>query len=584
MLTPRIKIITLIKTMTLALLCTLLSTAHAQNDSAAIFSGIDLIHPIYAANGMVATQEEMATRIGLEVLEQGGNAVDAGVAIGFALAVTLPRAGNLGGGGFMMVHSADKNETVAIDFREMAPLGASRDMYLDEDGNAVSKRSRFTYLAVGVPGTVAGLALATERYGSGKLTLADLIAPAIKLAADGMPVSEDLASSLKARQKRLQKWPESGKIFYKADGSLYQVGETLVQADLAASLQAIAEQGPKAFYEGEIAEKIAADMAANNGLITLNDLKNYKAIIRRPVRGTYRGHEIVSMPPPSSGGVHVVQILNMLEHYPIKQFGHNSASTIHRMAEAMKLAYADRSEYLGDPDHADVPIKGLTSKDYAAELVKTIDVSKARSASDIKPNNPIPYESNETTHYSVMDKDGNVVSTTYTINFSYGTGIVAAGTGILLNNEMDDFSAKPGVPNAYGLIGGDANAVAPRKRPLSSMTPTIVLKDGKPFLITGSPGGSRIITTTLQVIMNVIDHGMNIAEATVAPRIHHQWLPDEIRVEEGLSPDTVALLQAMGHKVVVKRAMGSTQSIVYLPEGLYGFSDPRRRNALTAGY
>ena len=574
-----------IKTTALALLCACISfTTHAQSDSAAIFSGVDIIHPIYAASGMVATQEEQATRIGLEILKQGGNAVDAGVAIGFALAVTLPRAGNLGGGGFMIVHSADKNETVAIDFREMAPLGASRDMYLDEDGNAVAQRSRFTYLAVGVPGTVAGLALAAERYGSGQLTLADLIAPATKLAADGMPVSEDLASSLAAREKRLKKWPESVKIFYKADGSLYNVGETLVQADLATSLQAIADQGPQAFYEGEIAEKIAADMEANDGLITLKDLKNYKAVIRRPVRGTYRGYEIVSMPPPSSGGVHVVQILNMLEHYPIKQFGHNSASTIHRMAEAMKLAYADRSEYLGDPDYAEVPVKGLTSKKYAAELVNMIDVSKARPASDIKPNNPIPYESNETTHYSVMDQDGNVVSTTYTINFSYGTGIVAAGTGILLNNEMDDFSAKPGVPNAYGLIGGDANAVAPRKRPLSSMTPTIVLKDGKPFLITGSPGGSRIITTTLQVIMNVIDHGMNIAEATVAPRIHHQWLPDEIRVEEGLSPDTVALLEAMGHKVVIKNAMGSTQSIMRMPEGLYGYSDPRRRNALTTGY
>ena len=349
-------------------------------------------------------------------------------------------------------------------------------------------------------------------------------------------------------------------------------------------MKEIAEKGAKAFYEGDIAQKIAADMAANGGFISLEDLKNYKPIVREPVRGHYRGYEIVSMPPPSSGGVHVVQILNILEHFPIKHFGHNSASTIHRMAEAMKLAYADRSEYLGDPDQVAVPVKGLTSKQYAAELLKQIDVSKARPASAIKPNNPIPYESNETTHYSVVDKVGNVVSTTYTINFSYGTGIVAAGTGILLNNEMDDFSAKPGVPNAYGLLGGEANAVAAAKRPLSSMTPTIVLKSGEPYLITGSPGGSRIITTVLQIIMNVIDHGMNIAEASAAPRIHHQWLPDEIRVEKGLSPDTVALLQALGHKVVVKNAMGSTQSIIRLPEGLYGYSDPRRRNALTVGY
>lgn len=557
----------------------LTTSASAQT---AIYSGNDIFHPIYAANGMVATQEAHATQIGLDILKQGGNAVDAGVAIGFALAVTLPRAGNLGGGGFMIIHSADKNETVALDFREMAPAKAFRDMYLDEDGNAVAQRSRFTYLAVGVPGTVAGLALAAERYGT--MPLADLVAPAIDLADNGLVVSEDLSTSLKGLKDRLQAWPESTRIFYKEGGVPYEIGETLVQKDLATSLKEIAEKGAKAFYEGDIAEKIAADMAANDGFITLEDLKNYKPVIREPVRGNYRGYEIVSMPPPSSGGIHVVQILNILENYPIQQLGHNSASTIHRMAEAMKLAYADRSEYLGDPDQVEVPIKGLTSKQYAAELLTQINISAARPASEIKPNNPIPYESNETTHYSVMDKAGNVVSTTYTINFSYGSGIVAAGTGILLNNEMDDFSAKPGVPNAYGLLGGEANAVAPAKRPLSSMTPTIVLKDGEPYLITGSPGGSRIITTVLQIIMNVIDHGMNIAEASVAPRIHHQWLPDEIRVEKGLSADTVALLEAMGHKVAVKSVMGSTQSIIRLPEGLYGYSDPRRRNALTAGY
>ena len=571
----------LIKTQTLSLALALLSTA-ALADSAAIFSNQDIIHPVYARNGMVATQEALATGIGLGVLKNGGNAVDAGVAVGFALAVTLPRAGNLGGGGFMMIHSAKTAETVALDFREMAPAKAYRDMYLDEEGNAVAQRSRFTYLAVGVPGTVAGLALAAERYGT--KSLAELIAPALALARDGLVISDDLAGSLQSAQRRLKPWPESAKIFYKADGSPYQAGEILVQQDLAASLQAIAEQGPKAFYEGEIAQKIAADMAANDGFITLDDLKNYRPVIREPVRGQYRGYGIVSMPPPSSGGVHLVQILNMLEHYPLQQFGHNSASTLHRMAEAMKLAYADRSEYLGDPDFAKVPIKGLISKDYAAQLVKTIDVSRARPASEIKPNNPLPYESNETTHYSMIDSKGNAVSTTYTINFSYGSGIVAKGTGILLNNEMDDFSAKPGVPNAYGLIGGDANAVEAGKRPLSSMTPTLVFKDAKPFLITGSPGGSRIITTTLQIILNVIDHEMNIAAATQAPRVHHQWLPDELRVERGLSADTIALLEALGHTVIVKNAMGSTQSIMQLPEGLYGFSDTRRRNSLTTGY
>jgi gamma-glutamyltranspeptidase/glutathione hydrolase len=556
------------------------SAAFAQTD--AIFSARDIVHPVYAKNGMVATQDEQATRIGLAILQQGGNAIDAGVAIGFALAVTLPRAGNLGGGGFMMIHSKAHNETVALDFREMAPAAAQRDMYLDEDGNAVAERSRFSYQAVGVPGSVAGLALAAEKYGT--LPLATLMAPAIELARDGMPVSVDLSESLKGLQKRFQPWPESMKIFFKEGDAPYEAGEILVQTDLAESLQLIADTGPEAFYQGAIAEKIAADMAANGGLITLEDLGNYRPIIREPVRGSYRGYDILSMPPPSSGGVHIVQILNILEAYPIAELGHNSASTMHRMAEAMKLAYADRSEYLGDPDYAKVPVTGLTAKAYAAELRQQINNNRARPASEIKPNNPIPYESNQTTHYSVMDQDGNVVSTTYTINFSYGSGIVAKGTGILLNNEMDDFSAKPGVPNAYGLLGGEANAVEGGKRPLSSMTPTIVMQDGDVYLVTGSPGGSRIITTVLQIIMNVIDHGMNIAEATLAPRMHHQWLPDEIRIEEGLNSDTVALLQALGHKVAVKNAMGSTQSIMRLPEGLYGFSDTRRRNSLTVGY
>jgi gamma-glutamyltranspeptidase/glutathione hydrolase len=325
-------------------------------------------------------------------------------------------------------------------------------------------------------------------------------------------------------------------------------------------------------------------MKANGGLITTEDLKNYKPVVRQPVQGDYRGYQVVSMPPPSSGGIHLIQILNILENFPIAELGHNSATTLHRMAEAMKLAYADRSEYLGDTDFVKVPIQGLTSKDYAAELIKLIDLNRARPATEIKPGNPAPYESDQTTHYSVMDSQGNVVSTTYTINFSYGTGITAAGTGILLNNEMDDFSSKPGLPNAYGLIGGEANAIEPGKRPLSSMSPTIVFKDGKPFLATGSPGGSRIITTVLQIVMNIIDHGMNVAEATVATRVHHQWLPDELRVEEGLSPDTVRLLGELGHNVVVKDAMGSTQSIMRRDEGLYGYSDTRIRDALTAGY
>ncbi|MGI9492690.1 MAG: gamma-glutamyltransferase, partial [Geminicoccaceae bacterium] len=350
------------------------------------------------------------------------------------------------------------------------------------------------------------------------------------------------------------------------------------------SMKLIAEGGPSAFYEGPIAEKIVAEVEAAGGHLTMDDFKNYEVKLREPVSGTYRGHEIVSMPPPSSGGIHIVQILNTLEGLPMGFLGHNSADSIHMMAEAMKYAYADRSEYLGDPDFFDVPVQALTSKTYAADILASISQGRAATAAEIGPGELAPYESSETTHFSVVDAQGNAVSNTYTINFSYGTGLVADGTGILLNNELDDFSAKPGVPNAYGLIGGDANAVEPKKRPLSSMSPTIVLKGGKPFLVTGSPGGSRIITTTLQVIMNVIDHGMNVAEATIAPRIHHQWLPDELRVEEGLSPDTVRILEQRGQKVVVKNAMGSTQSIMVTDGGLYGASDPRRAGALTSGH
>jgi gamma-glutamyltranspeptidase/glutathione hydrolase len=548
----------------------------------AIFSDRDLVHPVYGRNGMVASQEAVATGIGLEVLQQGGNAVDAAVSVAFALAVTLPRAGNLGGGGFMVVHDAESGETVAIDYREMSGEAAFRDMYLDEAGEADSDKSRYSGLAVGVPGTVAGMALALERYGT--ISLADALAPAIALAENGIEASEDLSDSLKGLTERLQKWPSSTEVFYKEGGVPFEPGETLVQADLAVSMKAIAAGGPAAFYQGPIAEKIVAAVEATGGHLTLDDFKAYEVKLREPATGTYRGYEIHSMPPPSSGGIHIVQILNTLEGVAIGDLGHNSADTIHYMAEAMKYAYADRSEYLGDPDFVDVPGSALTSKAYAADILGRIDETRAATAAEIKPGDLAPYESDQTTHFSVVDEAGNAVANTYTINFSYGSGLVADGTGILLNNELDDFSAKPGVPNAYGLIGGDANAVEPRKRPLSSMSPTIVLRDGTPFLVTGSPGGSRIITTTLQVIMNVIDHDMNVAEATYAPRIHHQWLPDELRIEEGISPDTIRLLEQRGQNVVVKDAMGSTQSIMVTEDGLYGASDPRTPGALTAGY
>jgi len=562
---------------------TFLFAVSAIAQQAAIYSSKDRFHPVYAANGMVASQEALATRIGASILEQGGNAVDAGAAVAFALAVTLPRAGNIGGGGFMIIHDADSGETVAVDYREKMPAAGTRDMYLDAEGNADSKLSRFHGLAIGVPGTVAGMALALEKYGS--MTLKEVIAPAIELAEKGIVVTPDLADSLIGLKDRLQQWPSTVPVFYKEDGVPYEPGETLVQADLANSLKLIAEQGQDAFYKGAIGEKIVAEVQNAGGIMSMDDLAAYEAKVREPARGTYRGYEIVSMPPPSSGGAHIIQILNILEGYPISFLGHNTGETIHLMAEAMKLAYADRSEYLGDSDFVDVPLTGLTSKAYAAELRSKISRNRVTPSATIKPNNPLPFESNETTHFSIVDKDGNAVANTYTINFSYGTGLVAGGTGILLNNEMDDFSAKPGVPNAYGLIGGDANAVEPGKRPLSSMSRTIVLNDGKPLLVTGSPGGSRIITTTLQVIMNVIDHGMNVAEATAAVRIHDQWLPEEIRIEEGLSGDTIRVLESLGHNVVTKGAMGSTQSIMISDQGfLLGASDPRRAGALTAGY
>ena len=556
------------------------SAASAQEQ--AILSYLDRFHPVVAQNGMVATQESIASEVGLKILQQGGNAVDAAVAVGFALAVTLPRAGNLGGGGFMLIYDAESGETVALDYREMAPAGASRDMYLDAEGNADPTESRFSHRAVGVPGTVAGLLAVLDRYGS--LPRAAVMGPAITLAEEGFVVSQELAGSLKASEGRLSLFPEAARVFFKGEGVYYEAGDVLRQPDLAESLRQVALAGAPAFYQGPIAEKIAAEMERHGGLITREDMAAYRPVFREPVRGSYRGFEIASMPPPSSGGAHLIQILNLLEDYPLEGMGHNSALSIHVMAEAMRLAYADRSLHLGDSDFEPVPLAGLVSKDYADSLRPAIDAFRARPSSEVVPGDPTPYESNETTHFSIMDAEGNAVSNTYTINFSYGSGIMAEGTGILLNNEMDDFSAKPGVPNAYGLIGGEANAIEPGKRPLSSMTPTIVFKEGEPFLVTGSPGGSRIITTTLQVILNVIDHGMNIAEATAALRVHHQWLPDELRVEEGLSPDTLALLKARGHEVVVKSSMGSTQSILKTEEGLTGASDPRRPGAQTIGY
>ncbi|EDU3717429.1 gamma-glutamyltransferase [Salmonella enterica subsp. diarizonae] len=542
----------------------------------------DVFHPVRATQGMVASVDVMATQVGVDILKQGGNAVDAAVAVGYALAVTHPQAGNFGGGGFMLLRTKD-GATTAIDFREMAPAGATRDMFLDEQGNPDSKKSLTSPLASGTPGTVAGLSLALEKYGS--LPLNSVVRPAIKLAQEGFIVNDALADDLKTYGSEVLPHHENSKAIFWKDGEPLKKGDKLVQQDLANSLTMIAENGPDAFYKGDIARQIAQQMQQNGGLITTDDLAAYQAVERTPVSGEYRGYQIFSMPPPSSGGIHIVQILNILENFDMNKYGFGSADAIQIMAEAEKYAYADRSEYLGDPDFVNVPWQALTSKTYAKSIAGQIDINKAKPSSEIRPGKLAPYESDQTTHFSVVDKDGNAVAVTYTLNTTFGTGIVAGNTGILLNNQMDDFSAKPGVPNVYGLVGGEANAVGPKKRPLSSMSPTIVVKDGKTWLVTGSPGGSRIITTVLQMVVNTIDFGMNVAEATNAPRFHHQWLPDELRVEKGFSPDTLKLLEQKGQKVALKEAMGSTQSIMVGPDGeLYGASDPRSVDDLTAGY
>lgn len=558
--------------------------ALAQTAPAPIIADEVRLQPVLAPHGMVASQEWRATQIGVTVLERGGNAVDAAVAVAFALAVTHPRAGNIGGGGFMLVHLAERNETVAIDYRETAPAAIARDSFLDDTGEADPQKSRDTGLAVGVPGTVAGLALALEEHGSGRFTLAQLLDPAIHLARNGIIVDEDLADSLPSGQLRLVRWPSSRRIFLKPDGEALERGDRLVQTDLANTLEAIAKHGPAAFYEGPIADKIAEAVRAAGGVMTSEDLRRYRPREREPVRGSYRGYDILSMPPPSSGGAHLVQLLNILEGFPLGELGAGAADTLHLLIEAMKLAYADRAEFLGDPDWVKVPLKGLTSKAYAAALRDRIDRERARPSADIRPGDPLAHEGDNTTHFSIVDRFGNAVSNTTTLNFSYGLGLVADGTGVLLNNQLDDFSAKPGTPNAYGLVGGEANAPQPGKRPLSSMSPTIVLKDGKPFLVTGSPGGSRIITTVLQVISNVIDHDMSIAEAVAAPRLHHQWLPDVVTIERGFSPDTIRLLQARGHTLRAGAATGSANSIMITPEGRAGAADQRHRGTLAAGH
>ncbi len=539
--------------------------------------------PVKAKNGMVVSADPLATQAGLEVLKQGGNAVDAAVAVGFALAVTYPAAGNIGGGGFMNIRMAD-GRYAAIDYREKAPGAAFRDMYLDSTGNFLSDKSTEGHLASGVPGAVAGMLTGLEKFGT--MDRKRVIAPAYRLANDGFPLLQDLADDLNWGRAMFKKFAGSTKYFVSRD-SAYREGETWKQRDLAKTLKRIMDKGKDGFYKGTTADLIVAEMKRGGGMISHADLAAYEAVVREPLKGMYRGYEIISQPPVSSGGTALLQLLNILEGYDLRSSGHNSAATLHRYIEAMRRVYADRAEHLGDPAFYDVPVAGLISKDYAEVRRATIDTLRASKSSDISHGTPPTMEKEETTHYSVVDKWGNCVSVTTTINGGFGSFVAVDGAGFLLNNEMDDFSAKPGVPNMFGALGNIANEIQPGKRMLSSMTPTIVTKDGKPFMVIGTPGGTTIITTVMQVICNVIDFEMNIQQAIDAPRIHHQWSPDVTYFERrGLSADTAEKLRAMGHSLSERRgSSGLAEGIIIDTERgvLYGATDPRGYG-LAAGY
>ncbi|RVU19665.1 gamma-glutamyltransferase [Methylobacterium oryzihabitans] len=548
------------------------------------------VAPVAAENGMVVTAQRLATRVGVDVLKRGGNAVDAAVAVGYALAVVYPAAGNLGGGGFMTLQLADGRKTF-LDFREKAPLAATRDMFLDKDGNVIKGASTKSWLAVGVPGTVDGLEHAREAWGT--MQRADLIAPAIALAESGFPLEQGDADMLANGADDFRRDAAAGQIFL-TNGQPLAAGQTLVQADLGRTLRAISERGRDGFYKGTVGTALVEASRAGGGLVTQADLDRYRSRELPPIECDYRGYRVVSAPPPSSGGVVVCELLNILEGYPLKELGWGSAEGIHVTIEAMRHAYLDRNSYLGDPDFVKNPVERLIDKAYAAKVRAAIDPKKAGISAELKPGTP-PHEGSNTTHYSVIDGAGNAVSVTYTLNDWFGTGIVPPGTGVLLNNEMDDFTAKVGVPNIYGLVQGEANAVAPGKTPLSSMSPTIVTKDGKPVLVVGTPGGSRIITVVLQTILNVIDHGMTIQEAVDAPRIHHQWLPDVTNAERfAVSPDTRRILEAMGHKLVTPQPANHVAAILVGAPSLggkpvgrnrfYGANDPRRGTGLALGY
>ncbi len=548
------------------------------------------VAPVAAENGMVVTAQHLATAVGVDVLRKGGNAVDAAVAVGYALSVVYPAAGNLGGGGFMTIHMADGSKTF-IDFREVAPLAATPDMYLDASGNVVKGLSLKGYLAVAVPGSVAGMEHAREKYGT--LKREALIAPAIVLAEKGFALDQGDVDMFRSATEDLRADPPSAAIFTNK-GEAYKPGDRLVQKDLAKTLRLISRHGKDGFYKGPVAAAIVASSAVGKGIVTQADLDRYHTREMAPVECDYRGYRIVSAPPPSSGGVVICEIFNILEGYPMKELGFHSAQGVHYQIEAMRHAYMDRNSYLGDPDFVKNPLERLLDKGYAARIRAAIDPAKAGISQDIKPG-VAPHEGSNTTHYSIVDKDGNAVSVTYTLNEWFGARVTAAGTGVLLNDEMDDFAAKVGVPNLYGLVQGQANSIAPTKTPLSSMSPTIVLKDGKTVMVVGAPGGSRIITGVAHTILNVIDYGMNVQEAVDAPRFHQQWLPETTNVESfALSPDTRKLLEEKGQKFSGPQQANRLSAILVgaptlggEPVGnnrFYGANDPRRNGGLAAGY
>ena len=547
---------------------------------ASIFNSSSIVHPKVHKNGMVVSQHYLASSVGAQILKDGGNAYDASIAVAFALAVVLPRAGNIGGGGFMVMYDEKTNKTFSIDYREKAPALASKDMYLNDDGSVNKKRAREGILSIGVPGTVYGMWEVHKKFGS--LPWKTLLEPAIKLAEEGFVMSPFMVDALNKRHKKLSNYKNFEKIFYKEFP--VQIDKRLFQLELAETLKIISKKGVNGFYEGEVADKIVSDMENRKGLISHKDLKNYFPVWREPLKGNFKEYEIVTMAPPSSGGIHIIQMLNILENFNLEELGHNSAAYASLLSEVMKFAYADRSKYLADPDFFKVPTSTLISKDYAKAIFEKIKLNKITPSSEILPGKLIPHESEDTTHFSVADSYGNVVTNTYTLNSGYGSGVVIKGTGIIMNNEMDDFVSAPGVPNQFGLLGGEANKIEPFKRPLSSMTPTLVFKDSNPIIATGSPGGSVIITAVLQFLLNTLVFDMEISDATVVPRIHHQWDPDILFLEKGFDINHAKKIESFGQKIMITGPRTALESLEIQNDLFYGYGDTRRPDSKATGY